>query len=60
MIEHYFVCPHCWQNQLKFVDSSLSLQEFIEDCEICCNPIEFIIHINNFQINLFLANSIEQ
>ncbi len=60
MIEHYFVCPHCWQNQLKIVDSSSSLQEFIEDCEVCCNPIEFIIQINNFQINLFLANSIEQ
>jgi transcription elongation factor Elf1 len=41
MIEHYFDCPHCWENQLKMIDNSISNQNFIEDCETCCNPLEF-------------------
>jgi hypothetical protein len=41
MIEHYFDCPHCWVNQLKMIDNSISNQNFIEDCETCCNPLEF-------------------
>ena len=51
MIEHYFDCPHCWENQLKMIDSSLEIQKFIEDCEVCCNPIQLIIGIENYKIN---------
>jgi transcription elongation factor Elf1 len=47
MIEQYFDCPHCWDNQLKLVDSSVPNQSFIEDCETCCNPLEFHIEIRN-------------
>ena len=43
MIEHYFDCPYCWQKQLKMIDPSIDIQNFIEDCEVCCNPIEFDI-----------------
>lgn len=45
MIEHYFECPHCWENHLKMVDSSVSNQSFIEDCETCCNPLEFFVEV---------------
>ena len=47
MIEHYFDCPHCWENQLKMIDPSVSNQCFIEDCEVCCNPLEFTIEIQD-------------
>ncbi|MDG2372243.1 MAG: CPXCG motif-containing cysteine-rich protein [Flavobacteriaceae bacterium] len=39
MIEHYFQCPHCWQEISMLIDSSLMDTEYIEDCEVCCNPI---------------------
>ena len=45
MIEHYFECPHCWKNHLKMVDPSVSNQSFIEDCETCCNPLEFLVEV---------------
>ncbi|NBT88835.1 MAG: CPXCG motif-containing cysteine-rich protein [Flavobacteriaceae bacterium] len=32
MIEQYFTCPHCWEEQFKWVDGSVPEQEFIEDC----------------------------
>ena len=56
MIEHYFECPHCWQNQLKIIDPSVREQSFIEDCEVCCNPNKLSIvvsegHITSIQID---------
>ena len=49
MLEEYFDCPYCWENQLKMVDPSVKNQNFIEDCEVCCNPIDFQISIENFR-----------
>ena len=60
MIEYYFDCPHCWENQLKLIDSSIEEQVFIEDCEVCCNPIEFEITIINNNILSFSATNIGQ
>ena len=60
MIESYFDCPHCWENQLKMIDPSVSIQTFIEDCETCCNPLEFNIQILDNIIVSFYVNSIEQ
>tara|TARA_A100001011_G_C14261737_1_gene822746 strand:+ start:1225 stop:1407 length:183 start_codon:yes stop_codon:yes gene_type:complete len=50
LLEKYFQCPHCWQEQLKLIDPSEKNQNFIEDCEICCNPIDFEILINYNEI----------
>ena len=60
MIEHYFNCPHCWQNQLKIIDSSVEEQSFIEDCEVCCNPLEFELKITNQDLEFFTVVQIGQ
>ena len=60
MIEHYFNCPHCWQNQLKIIDPSVEEQNFIEDCEVCCNPLEFNLRVENNFIEIFSVNSLDQ
>jgi len=60
MIEYYFDCPHCWENQLKMIDSTIEKQLFIEDCEVCCNPIEFNLSIINNHIVSFSAIPIDQ
>ena len=60
MIEHYFECPHCWQNQLKIIDPSLGEQSFIEDCEVCCNPLEFNLSVENNFIESFSVDSLDQ
>ena len=60
MLEFYFDCPHCWENQLKMIDPSISNQTFIEDCETCCNPLEFSIRVEDNIILSFDVNSIEQ
>lgn len=60
MIEAFFDCPHCWENQLKMIDPSISNQTFIEDCETCCNPLEFNIQVQENIVQSFDVNSLEQ
>ena len=42
------------------VDISQSYQRYIEDCEVCCNPIQVEITTENQEITLFNAENIEQ
>jgi hypothetical protein len=39
-MEYFFTCPHCWQQISVLVDMSVDSQTYIEDCEVCCKPIE--------------------
>jgi hypothetical protein len=38
-IEYEFICPYCWQPITMLLDLSVSRQQYVEDCEICCRPI---------------------
>lgn len=42
MNEHFFTCPHCWEEISMLIDLSVPYQKYVEDCEVCCNPIEII------------------
>ena len=53
MIEHYFQCPYCWQEISMLLDSSITSQSYIEDCEVCCNPIEIVVQFQNSELQLF-------
>ena len=35
-----FTCPHCGERISMLLDLSVGYQRYIEDCEVCCNPIE--------------------
>jgi transcription elongation factor Elf1 len=60
MIEHYFTCPYCWENISMLLDNSVSKQSYIEDCEVCCNPIQVSAQFSNSELMDFQADSIEQ
>jgi len=34
-----FTCPHCGERISVVLDLSVGHQRYIEDCEVCCNPI---------------------
>lgn len=38
--EKFFICPHCGESISVLLDLSVLSQEYIEDCEVCCRPIE--------------------
>ncbi len=39
-IEQYFDCPYCGQSISMLLDVSASQQQYVEDCEVCCRPID--------------------
>ena len=47
MEEHFFQCPYCWEEISMLFDTSVNLQTYIEDCEVCCNPIEIRVTFQN-------------
>ncbi len=60
MLEHFFQCPYCWEEISVLLDPSVSRQTYIEDCENCCNPIEFRVEFSENELQVFEVNSIEQ
>ncbi|WP_323788285.1 CPXCG motif-containing cysteine-rich protein [Psychroserpens sp.] len=60
MKEHFFQCPYCWENISMLIDISQIKQSYIEDCEVCCNPIQLNISTENNEISSFDAQNIEQ
>ena len=40
-------CPFCGEHFTTFVDISSGSQQYIEDCQVCCRPIEMRITINS-------------
>ena len=39
-------CPYCGEPFETSVDCSVSAQEYIEDCPVCCHPIVFSIAVD--------------
>ncbi|TXE12523.1 CPXCG motif-containing cysteine-rich protein [Algoriphagus aquimarinus] len=60
MLEHFFQCPYCLADITMLIYPSISSQQYIEDCEVCCNPIDIRVDIEEGEISSFEAKSIEQ
>lgn len=60
MEEHFYQCPYCWEQVSVLVDVSQTSQTYIEDCEVCCNPIQFQIQCLGQVLQSLEAQSIEQ
>lgn len=39
-------CPYCGEEVGVVIDCTLNSQEFVEDCEVCCRPIQFSIFVD--------------
>jgi transcription elongation factor Elf1 len=59
-IEHFFTCPYCWQEISMILDLSVGEQNYIEDCEVCCRPVQIFYAAEDFELIDFAAASIEQ
>ncbi len=59
MIEYHFSCPYCFESGVKLIDFTIRSQNFIEDCEVCCNPIDFNIELQDGTITSFDAIQID-
>jgi len=39
-------CPYCGEKIELVVDASIHEQRYIEDCEVCCRPINININVD--------------
>lgn len=54
-IEHFFYCPYCLQRISMLFENSSKKQEYVEDCEVCCQPIQVAFEIEGEKISIFRA-----
>jgi len=46
-------CPYCWELIDVVIDDAGEAQEYIEDCQVCCRPINFkVLQNSNQQIQV--------
>ncbi|MBZ2190506.1 CPXCG motif-containing cysteine-rich protein [Alcanivorax sp. JB21] len=41
----YITCPYCWETIEILVDPSEPAQQYVEDCSVCCHPIELSVSV---------------
>ena len=60
MYEHFFQCPYCWETISMLLDTSVYKQSYIEDCEVCCNPMQLQVVFEELNLISFSADDIAQ
>jgi hypothetical protein len=58
-VEHFFTCPHCGEQISMVLDPSIPHQTYIEDCEVCCRPIEITYSLQGDALARFAAKALE-
>jgi hypothetical protein len=50
MVESTVVCPSCWEETTVLIDVSGDEHTMIEDCQVCCNPMELTFTIEDGEL----------
>jgi hypothetical protein len=58
-MEHFFSCPYCWEEISMILDTSVNTQTYVEDCAVCCNPIQIRYSIEDEVVTDFEARVLE-
>jgi transcription elongation factor Elf1 len=57
LYEQAVECPYCGETFTAFIDLSQGNHQTIEDCYVCCRPIEFLIESDGQTMHRFVARS---
>jgi len=57
-MEHAFTCPYCGEEISMVLDFSARQQTYIEDCEVCCKPIEITFTVKDDNLVNFQATAL--
>lgn len=44
-------CPHCGESILLFFDLSVEEQSYIEDCAVCCRPMQVSYEVDSGEVS---------
>ena len=59
LTEQLIDCPYCGETIEVLIDSSDAGQQYIEDCQVCCKPINFLVteSVNGeIRVNVYSEN----
>jgi hypothetical protein len=59
VIEHPFDCPYCGETITMLLEPDAGEQDYIEDCEVCCNPIGIQFRVEDDAVVDFVARPLE-
>lgn len=51
-IEVHFQCPFCFETISMVFESLYGGQTYVEDCEVCCRPIEVTYQVKDGEVYL--------
>ena len=55
--EQFFQCPYCFEEISMLLDASVDGdQSYIEDCQVCCQPIQIRFSFENGDLISFDAD----
>jgi hypothetical protein len=57
IVEAEIICPYCGEIFLLAIDTSQSEQSIIEDCTVCCRPINLKVHCRPGAVDSLAARS---
>lgn len=49
-------CPYCWEAIDVMVEDCGETQQYIEDCQVCCRPINVVVrrdHNDEVQVEVY-------
>jgi hypothetical protein len=58
VVEHHFTCPYCWESVSMLLDLSAVDQSYVEDCEVCCNPVSLRFRVEDGGVVAFDAEQL--
>ena len=47
-------CPYCGEAVEILIDASVESQAYIEDCSVCCRPIELCVTIGMNEVDVIV------
>jgi dienelactone hydrolase len=59
VLEHSFTCPFCGEEISMVLDLSVHRHSYVEDCEVCCNPLEISYTVEDDALAQFEAKCLE-
>ena len=58
-MEQSFICPFCGEEISMVLDLSVRRHTYVEDWEVCCNPLEISYTVEDDSLTHFEAKSLE-
>jgi hypothetical protein len=43
-------CPYCGEDNELLIDTSIEQQDYVEDCQVCCQPMLVHVTVNDSEV----------